>query len=160
MKIDNDCVVSLDFELRDKDGELIDATSENEPMLYLHGHQNIPPALENALAGKESGADLDVHLSPAEGFGEYDASLVQEVPREAINGIDELQVGMQFPAETEDGVIMLTVLDIKGETVVLDANHPLAGEDLHFKLSIGEVRKATSEELEHGHAHGAGGHHH
>ena len=160
MKIENDCVVSLDFELRSKDGELIDSSSEAEPMLYLHGHKNIPQALEDALTGKETGNKLDVELSPAEAFGEYDETLVQEVPKDAISGIEELQEGMQFPAETEDGVFFLTVLEVRDDTVLLDANHPLAGEELHFKIRIGDIRKATSEELEHGHAHRAGGHDH
>ncbi|MCB1174455.1 MAG: peptidylprolyl isomerase [Leptospiraceae bacterium] len=160
MKIGKDQVVSLDFEMRDKKGELIDDSSADSPLVYLHGYNNIPQGLEDALEGHSVGESLAVDLTADQAFGAFDSELVQEVNRSDISGIDDLTVGLQFPAETEEGVIMLRVLEIKGDKVLLDGNHPLAGEELHFNVTVREVRPATAEEMAHGHAHGPGGHHH
>jgi FKBP-type peptidyl-prolyl cis-trans isomerase SlyD len=126
----------------------------------LHGAGNIIPGLEDALEGKTVGDKLNVAVVAAEAYGLRDDSLVQELPSNMFSGIDNIEVGMEFHAETEQGLQVVTVTKVEGDQVTIDGNHPLAGVDLNFDVEITEVRAATEEELNHGHAHGAGGHHH
>lgn len=158
-EIQNDQVVSFHYTLTDANGTVIDK-SEGQPLVYLHGAGNIIPGLENALAGKNVGDKLVVNVPAAEGYGEYSAELVQEVPRNMFQGVDDIQAGMQFQAQTDDGIQVVTVKDVTDEHVIVDGNHPLAGQDLNFDVEIVEIRDASQEELDHGHVHGAGGHHH
>jgi len=132
----------------------------HEPLSYLHGAGNIIPGLEDALVGKVVGDKLNVSVNAAEAYGLRDDSLVQELPSNMFSGIDNIEVGMEFHAETEQGLQVVTVTKVEGDQVTIDGNHPLAGVDLTFDVEITEVRAATEEELNHGHAHGAGGHHH
>ena len=157
--IQNDSVVNFHYTLTNAAGDVLDK-SQGEPLAYLHGAHNIVPGLENALAGKQVGDKFKVTVEPSEAYGEYQAELVQEVPRNMFQGVDEIQVGMQFQAQTDDGVQVVTVKDVTSEIVVVDANHPLAGQALTFEVEVAAIRAATKEELEHGHVHGAGGHHH
>lgn len=157
--IQNDQVVSFHYTLTDEKGTVIDK-SEGQPLVYLHGAGNIIPGLENALTGKNVGDKLNVNVSAAEGYGEYNAEMVQEVPRNMFQGVDDIQAGMQFQAQTDDGIQIVTVKDVNDESVFVDGNHPLAGQDLNFDVEIVDIRPATQEELDHGHVHGAGGHHH
>ncbi|GAA5010088.1 peptidylprolyl isomerase [Acinetobacter puyangensis] len=157
--IANDHVVKFNYTLTNGEGQILDK-SEGQPLAYLHGASNIIPGLENALTGKTTGEKLTVNVPAAEGYGEYHAELVQEVPRQMFQGVDNIQAGMQFQAQTEDGVQIVTVKDVQEENVIIDGNHPLAGQDLTFDVEIVEVRPATQEELDHGHVHGADGHHH
>lgn len=159
MSIERDRVVSIHYTLRDDGGQVIDA-SQGEPLTYLHGHGNLIPGLERELAGKDTGERLAVKIPPADGYGEYDQALVQRVPRRALKGIPEVKVGMRLQAQTPQGVRALTVTQLQGDMVTLDGNHPLAGQNLNFEVEIAGVREATAEELEHGHVHGPGGHHH
>ena len=154
MKIAKDSVVTIHYTLKDGGGAVLDSSAGNEPLAYLHGNGNLVPGLEAALEGKAKGATLDVTVAPAEGYGPRDEKLVQKVPKRMFEG--SVDLGMRFHA----GPSVVTVTHIQGDMVTIDANHPLAGQDLHFSVEVMDVRAASEEELEHGHVHGAGGHHH
>jgi len=160
MQIAQDAVVSIHYTLTNDKGETLDSSAGGEPLVYLQGHGNLIPGLENALNGKQAGDKLTVKVSPAEGYGEYDKNLVQRVPRRSFRGIAEVRVGMQFQVQSEHGPRAVTVTQVVGDMVTVDGNHELAGQTLNFDVEIVEVRAATQEELEHGHVHGPGGHHH
>jgi FKBP-type peptidyl-prolyl cis-trans isomerase SlyD len=157
--IQNDSVVNFNYTLTNAAGDVLDK-SQGEPLVYLHGAHNIVPGLENAMLGKQVGDKFKVTVEPEEAYGEYQAEMVQEVPRNMFQGVDDIQAGMQFQAQTDDGVQVVTVKDVTPELVIVDANHPLAGQALTFDVEVVAIRVATAEELEHGHAHGVGGHHH
>ena len=159
MTVENGKVVSFHYTLTNAQGDVLDQSQEH-PMPYLHGAGNIIPGLEKELAGKKVGDKLTVNVPAAEAYGEYHEQLVNDVPREAFQGVDQIEPGMQFQANTPEGVQVITVKAENGETVTVDANHPLAGQDLNFDVEIVEVREATEEESAHGHVHGVGGHHH
>lgn len=157
MQIAKDTVVALDYELFDVDGNLIEKT--DEPIEYLHGgYDGIFPVVEQALDGKNAGDTCRVRLEPDDAFGEYDAELVHVEPLDKFPGT--VNVGMQFEGRsgTSDEMLVYTVTDIADDKVVVDGNHPLAGQTLDFSCTVSSVRSATSEELQHGHAHGAHSH--
>lgn len=160
MPIKQDSVVSIHYTLKDDAGEIIDSSADREPLAYLHGHGNIVPGLERELEGKNEGDKLTVTLAPADGYGEYDKTLVQKIPRRSLRGVSQVRVGMQLHAHTPQGPRAVTVTHLTGDMVTLDGNHPLAGKNLHFAIEVTGVREPTEEELAHGHVHGAGGHHH
>jgi FKBP-type peptidyl-prolyl cis-trans isomerase SlyD len=160
MKIGEDKVVSIHYTLTDSGGSVLDSSSGNEPLLYLHGAGNIIPGLESALEGKVSGDKLSVTVEPEQGYGTRDERLVQAVPRSAFKGVEQLAPGMQFQAQGPQGTRLVVITQVTSDIVTVDANHPLAGQTLHFEVEVTEVREATSEELEHGQVHGPGGHHH
>ena len=160
MSIAQDQVVSIHYTLKNDTGEVLDSSSEGEPLSYLHGHGNLIPGLERELAGKNTGDRLQVKILPSEGYGEYDKELVQRVPRRALKGVPNLKVGMRLHAQTEQGTREVTVTQLTGDLVTLDGNHPLAGQNLNFEVQVADIRPATAEELEHGHVHAPGGHHH
>lgn len=153
MQVQDNTVVSIDYKLTDDAGEVLDSSEGREPLAYLHGAGNIIPGLEDALAGKAQGDSLSVDVEPAQGYGEHDTALVEEVSRDLFQGVDEIEVGMQFQAATEHGTHVVTVTQIADDAVTIDANHPLAGQNLHFDVTIVEVREATETEIEHGHPH-------
>jgi FKBP-type peptidyl-prolyl cis-trans isomerase SlyD len=160
MSISNNSVASIHYTLTDGEGKVIDSSQGQEPLAYLHGAGNIIPGLEKALAGKVVGDKFKVSIPAAEAYGVRDDNMVQELPSNMFSGIDKIEVGMEFHAETEHGLQVVTVTKVEGDTVTIDGNHPLAGVDLTFDVEVADVRDATQEELDHGHAHGAGGHHH
>lgn len=160
MSITQDSVVTLHYTVKDDAGELLDRSPEGEPVSYLHGHGNLIPGLERELSGKNAGDKLSVNVAPAEGYGEYDRNLVQDVPRQLLQDIESLRPGMRLRAQTDQGARSVTVTHVADDAVTLDANHPLAGKHLHFDIEITDVRDATHDELEHGHVHGPGGHDH
>ena len=161
MQIQDNAVVSIHYTLTNEAGDTIDSSEGAEPLAYLHGAANIIPGLENALLGKATGDKLTVQVAPVDGYGEHVEELVQQVPQEMFQGVDQVEIGMEFHAESNTGQpIAVTVTEVKDGMVTIDANHPLAGVALNFDVEIVEVREATAEELEHGHAHGAGGHQH
>lgn len=160
MSIAQDQVVSIHYILKNDAGEVLDRSAEGEPLTYLHGHGNLIPGLERELAGKNPGDKLQVRIPPTEAYGEYDKALVQRVPRRALKGVPKLHVGMRLQAQSEQGARAVTVTQLTGDLVTLDGNHPLAGQHLNFEVEVAGVRAATPEELEHGHVHGPGDHHH
>lgn len=160
MLIGPNAVVSIHYRLTNSAGEELDASSADQPMTYLHGFQNIIPGLENELAGKSAGDKLDVTVQPEDGYGPRRAELQQEVPRDAFPEPEKVVPGMRFTAESDQGVMSVVIAAVNDETVTVDANHPLAGEVLHFSVSVEAVREATAEEISHGHVHGPDGHHH
>lgn len=154
MKIEQHQVVSIDYELKNDAGEVLDSSAGQEPLTYLHGTGGLIPGLEKALEGKSADDELEVTIAPAEAYGEFDDSLVQKVNKSAFDGVDNIEPGMQFQAEGNEGEVQsITVIEVEGDDVTIDANHPLAGETLHFSVQIREVRAATDEEKDHGHAH-------
>ncbi len=160
MEITADRVVLIHYTLKDDHGAVIDSSAGGEPLAYIQGHGNLVAGLEKALEGKEDGNSLAVSIAPAEGYGVRDEALIQRVPKRSLQGSGEIKKGMQFQARTEDGMRLFTVTAVMGDMVTLDGNHPLADQTLNFDVQVVSVREATGEELEHGHVHGAGGHHH
>jgi FKBP-type peptidyl-prolyl cis-trans isomerase SlyD len=159
MNIGKDTVVTLTYVVRDMEGALLEESAE--PVSYLHGdYDNIFPLVERALDGKTVGDRVDLKLQPADAFGEYEESLVRLEPREAFP--DDIEIGMQFVGAPEGGgeELLYSVTDIAEDRVVVDGNHPHAGQAVHFQCVVSEVRAATADEVEHRHAHGAHGHHH
>ena len=160
MQIAKDKVASIDYKLTDDAGSILDSSEGREPLFYLHGNGNLIAGLEEALEGKASGENLQVTIPPEKGYGIRNDALIQDVEKAMFQGVDNVEAGMQFQAQTEAGVQVFTVVSVEGESVKIDGNHPLAGETLHFDVTVREVRDATNEELEHGHVHAPGGHHH
>ena len=161
MQIARNTVVAMDYTLTNDEGEVLD-TSEGRGLLeYLHGAGNIIPGLEAALEGQTVGASLKVTVAPAEAYGEHDPSKMQAVPRSALPPGMDVQVGMQLMARGPDGQsIPLWVVQVEDQGILVDGNHPLAGETLHFAVEIRAIRAASSEEVAHGHPHGPDGHGH
>ena len=160
MEIAADRVVTIHYTLKNDEGAVLDSSSGGEPLAYIQGHGNLVTGLEKALEGRQEGAALAVVVSPQDGYGVHDAALIQRVPKRSLQGSGEIKKGMQFQARTGDGMRLFTVTAVVGDMITLDGNHPLADQTLHFDVQIVGVREATAEELEHGHVHGAGGHHH
>lgn len=160
MQVSKNSVVTLSFELSDSTGKLLEKS--DQPISYLHGgYDGIFPAVEEALEGIAEGGTVAVTLDPDNAFGEYEDELLRVEPRDAFP-MDGIEVGMQFQAGAEgsDEDLVFTVTEITAESVVIDGNHPLAGQTLLFKGTVEGVRPATAEELVHGHVHGEHGHHH
>ncbi len=153
MQVSENKVVSFHYTLKNDAGEVLDSSEGRDPLTYLHGAGNIIPGLEKALEGKDAGDHVEVSVAPEEAYGNRNDALVQSVPRSAFEGVDEILPGMQFQAQTPNGMQILTVMKVEEDVVVVDGNHPLAGETLHFSVDITDVREATEEELAHGHAH-------
>ncbi|MBR9868677.1 peptidylprolyl isomerase [uncultured Amphritea sp.] len=160
MQIADKKIVLIHYTLKNLDDEVMDSSEGAEPLAYLHGTGSIVPGLEKELEGKQAGDKLNVEVSPEEGYGELNPELIQEVDRAAFEGVDNIEVGMRFMAQTAWGQQPVVVTAITDETVIVDGNHPLADQTLKFDVEVVEVRDATEEELAHGHAHGEGGHHH
>lgn len=159
MKVAADHVVQIEYTLTNAEGEVLDQ-SNGQPLAYLHGHHNLIPGLESELQDKEIGAKFTATIVAAEAYGEIEPMLIQQVPRDLFEGVDTLEVGMRFEAQSDQGMQSVVIKAIDGDMIMVDANHPLAGQDLTFDIEIINVRSATSEELDHGHAHGDGGVHH
>lgn len=154
MNISDNCVVSIHYTLTDDEGRELDSSADQGAFSYLHGARNIIPGLEQALAGKAPGDELRVTVQPQDAYGEVNPELVQQVPREAFAGIDDLRPGMQFQTGDDDNqALNITVTEVSDDLVTIDANHPLAGLVLHFDVRIEAVREAGEEELAHGHVH-------
>ena len=160
MQVAKDKVVTIDYTLTGAGGEVLDSSEGGQPLTYLHGAGAMIPGLESALEGYSTGETLKASVGPEQAYGQKDPSLVQPVPRERFAGVPDIRPGMQFTAEGRGGSRVVTVVAVDDRSVTVDANHPLAGETLHFDVKVVEVRDATPEELSHGHAHGPGGHHH
>ncbi|MCB0553708.1 MAG: FKBP-type peptidyl-prolyl cis-trans isomerase [Phaeodactylibacter sp.] len=168
MTISNNKVVTLHYKLQEGDatGELVEETFGSDPLVFLYGVGQMIPEFESQLSGKKAGDAFSFGINSEEAYGEYDPDAVVAIPKDTfvVDGkLDEtlLQEGKVIPMRDPDGNQLLgTIMEIKEEEVVMDFNHPMAGADLFFTVSIEEVRDATESEIEHGHVHGAGGHHH
>jgi FKBP-type peptidyl-prolyl cis-trans isomerase SlyD len=160
VEITADRVVLIHYTLKDDAGAVLDSSAGGEPLAYIQGHGNLVSGLEKALEGKREGANVAVAVTPEEGYGKHDSNLIQRVPKRTLQGSGAIKKGMQFQGRTDDGMRLFTVTAVIGDMVTLDGNHPLADKTLHFDVQVVGVREATTEELEHGHVHGAGGHHH
>lgn len=159
MQIQNDKVATLHYTLTDNTGAVLDK-SEDGSFVYLHGYQSIIPGLENALEGREIGDDFNVKVPPEQGYGVRNEAFVQDVPRSMFQDDTDIEVGMQFNAQGPNGeMLVVTVIEAKDETVIIDANHPLAGVELNFDIKVVDIRDASAEEIEHGHVHGEHTHH-
>lgn len=161
MQAAKDMVVSIDYKLTGPDGQVLDSSEGQKPLAYLHGHSQIVPGLEKALDGAAVGSEHDVQVAAAEAYGDRDERLVAKVTRAELGIEEDIPVGARLQVQDPDGGVgIVQVTSVDGDEVTLDANHPLAGLDLHFVVEVREVRAATEEELTHGHAHGEGGHQH
>ena len=161
MNIKHNTVVRFHYRLRDEvTGDEIENSHDGEPNTYLHGRNGITPALETAMTGKEAGDVFSVTLSPEEGFGVRKEGRQQRVPTKHLMGKIKPKVGMVVSIQTDGGPRQAVVLKVGKFNVDLDMNHPLAGKTVTFDIDVADVREATQEEIEHGHAHGAGGHQH
>ncbi len=161
MRIGKDSVVVFTYSMTTLQGELLEEATSEQPAAYLHGgYDGIFPKVEDALEGQEAGGEIDVVLEPDDGFGEYDAELVRI--EDASLFPPDIKAGMQFEGSSEDGHhhLLYTVTDVADGKVVVDGNHPLAGQSLRIQCRVESVRAASPEELAHGHVHGQGGHHH
>lgn len=155
MQVANNMAVSIHYTLTNDEGEVIDSSIGSDALVYLHGKGNIISGLEQALAGKEVGEQFTVRVPAEDAYGEFMPERVQVIPRSMFEGVDQLEVGMQFHADVSAGPGIVAIVDIDGDDITIDGNHPLAGMPLTFDVEIIDVREATREELEHGHIHGA-----
>ena len=154
MNIDNNCVVALHYTLTNDQGEQLDSSAGHDPLEYLHGAAGIVPGLENELAGKEAGDKFVVVIKPEDAYGEVQPELLMVVSREQFPEGQDIQPGMTFQAQSSEGEErMLAIAAVDGDEITVDGNHPLAGQVLHFDVSVESVRAATEEEVAHGHPH-------
>ncbi|WP_438952374.1 FKBP-type peptidyl-prolyl cis-trans isomerase [Porticoccus sp.] len=160
MKINDNCVVTFHYSMTDETGDLVETSREGEPTAYLHGHRNMIETLEAAMQGKETGETFTVTLPPELAYGRVRSQSVMRVSIKNLKFEGKLEAGMTVPLVTNEGLRPVTVVKVGKFNVDIDTNHPLAGKTLTFDVEIIDVRKATQDELGHGHAHGAGGHHH
>jgi len=161
MKVGKDKVVLMHYTLKNDAGDVIDSSDGAEPLPFLQGHGNIISGLESALEGSKVGDKLDVSIEPEEGYGLRMKDAIQEIPSSALKDVDEVKVGMQLQSQDKDGnAFLVTVTKIEDDKITVDGNHPLAGQTLHFSVSIESIRKAEAEELSHGHVHADGQHNH
>jgi FKBP-type peptidyl-prolyl cis-trans isomerase SlyD len=154
LMIGKNAIVSIHYTLKNDDGQVVDSSEGRDPLSYLHGANNLIPGLEKELEGKTAGQSFNASIAPADAYGESNPQLVQTISKEMFQGVDEVQPGMTFTAQGPQGQQQVTVTQVEGDQVTVDANHPMAGKTLHFDVEIVNVREATAEELEHGHAHG------
>ncbi len=152
MKISRNTVATVSFIVTDEEGKVVGRTQPNEPVAALIGYHFLVPGLEKALDGHEKGDEFTITLNPAESYGEYDKTMLQEVDRRMF-GDFPIAVGNVFEADSNNGPVAVVIKEIKENTVVVDGNHPLAGKTLNFMVVVEDVREATAEEKEHGHAH-------
>ena len=160
MKVAKNTVVSIDYTLTINSGEILDTSKGGTPLVYLHGVGGLIPGMERGLDGRNTGDEFKITIPAGDAYGEKRQELIQPVPRDKFAGATDIKVGQQFQAQTPQGPQVVTVLAVDETNVTIDANHPLAGQTLNFDVKVVEVRAATEEELQHGHAHGPGGHHH
>lgn len=157
MQVARNKVVTLSYELSEtgKPGKL-----ENGTLDYLHGFKNLMPTLEKFLNDKKEGFSGKVEMTPKNAFGELNAELVMKIPKTDLEKPEEIQVGTQIELESEEGIIPAVVTAMGDDHVMVDGNHPYAGKNVTFNVTVSKIRDASPEELAHGHAHGAHGHHH
>ncbi len=162
MKIEKNKVVGIHYTLKDNEGQVIDSSEGREPLSYLHGRGNLIPGLEDELNGKALNDTLKVSIAPEKAYGQYEKDMIVEVGHESFSDPKNIEVGMQVQGQIAEGEAprLLTVIEVKEDKVILDANHPLAGQTLNFDVKVVDLREATDEEIDHGHVHDKGGHQH
>lgn len=164
MSIGTNSVVSFHYRLSETGGDLLESSYEGDPTLYLHGHDNLLPALEKHFEGRSAGEKFEVQLAPEDGYGHRQEGATQRIPVKHLLDYaklkNRLKPGMRVAVNTQHGPWEAVVLKVGKFNVDIDSNHPLAGKNLTFAIEILEVRGATADELAHGHAHGKGGHQH
>ena len=153
-------VVRFHYKLKDDSGEELESSEKTNPVAYLHGYNNIVSGLEKALHGKTAGDAFTVTLQPEEAYGTYRNDAVQRIPVKYLRGAKKWQPGMFATIQTQDGLRQVRILKAGKFMASVDSNHPLAGKELTFDVEVIDVRAATADELQHGHAHGEGGHQH
>lgn len=159
--IEKNQVVTFHYTLKDRDGNVLDQSVGGDPLAYLHGHSNIIPGLEVHMESKKVGDKLQVHVTPEKGYGSYDPDKRFLIARDQLPGDIELEPGMALELHAEDGeTLVAAIVAIDKRSVEVDANHPMAGIDLYFEVEVMSMRDASAEEIQHGHVHGPGGHHH
>ena len=161
LTVTNDMVVTIDYVLTLEDGDMVESTWEGMPLRFLAGHDEILPGLEEALAGMAVGDETAVTLEPEDGYGDYDPEAFEEVPADQFPATENLEPGMPIGVQDASGeMYQAFIAEVRPDTIVLDFNHPLAGETLRFQVKVIDGRAATAEELEHGHTHDGDGHEH
>lgn len=155
MQIADNTAVSIHYTLTNDAGEVLDSSIGDDALVYLHGAGNIISGLEKALAGKAVGDKFNVRIEAEDAYGEFRDEMVQVISREMFEGIDTVEVGMQFHADVNYGSGVVTVVNVDGDNITIDGNHPLAGETLTFDVEVVDIRPANEEEMAHGHIHGA-----
>ncbi len=153
MNIEIDRAVSFDYTLKNDKGEILDTSENSQPLTYIHGKGFMIPGLEKALEGKKEGESFKTTIKSKEAYGDYNEKLIFEIEKEKLGNIKNMEVGMHVKMQIEKGLVVLKIVSIEDQQVKVDANHPLAGQDLYFDVNVKEIREATKEELEHGHVH-------
>lgn len=160
LMIGQNSVVSMHYTLKNDNGDVMDSSEGKPPMVYLHGANNLIPGLEAELTGKTTGATFSATISPEQAYGEFSQELIQVISKSMFQGVESIEVGMSFIAQGDGGAqrqVRVTAVD--GDDITIDANHPLAGQTLHFDVEVVEVREGTAQEIEHGHVHADGADH-
>ena len=160
MKISKDKVVEIHYTLKDNDSNILDSSEGQPALAYIHGNGNLIPGLESALEGKKSGDKIHANIKPEDAYGLRDENLVETVSLSQFDNPNDVKEGVQFQIQTNEGVRIATVTNVEGDNVSIDLNHPLADVELNFDVEVMSVRDASEEELEHGHVHDPGHHHH
>ena len=156
----DDLVVTIEYTLT-VDGEVIDASGEDGPLDYLQGHENIIPGLEREIAGMKIGESKKVLVTPEDGYGLVEPNAVIEVDRTEFPENVPVEIGIELEITDDQGdILFATIIEVGSKVVKLDTNHPLAGKELHFEVTVADLREASKEEIDHGHVHYDGDHHH
>jgi FKBP-type peptidyl-prolyl cis-trans isomerase SlyD len=161
MSLEMNKVISFNYTLKDDEGTVLDSTSNKTPLTFLSGMNQILPKLEQELNGMLIGGKKNVKVNAADAYGEYDEKAIQNIKKEQFPSEAKLEVGMRYVANSPDGGQMpFTITEVNEKDITVDFNHPLAGKNLEFDVELVDIRDATTEEMQHGHVHGPGGHHH
>ena len=160
LMIGKNSVVSMHYTLKNDSGDVLDTSEGKQPMVYLHGANNLIPGLERELEGKAQGAEFSASIEPSHAYGEKRDDFIQVINRAMFQGVEAIEPGMTFVAQGDGGEQrQVRVTEVSGDDITIDANHPLAGMTLHFEVQVVDVREATPQEIEHGHVHADGADH-